>query len=424
MEGRSVPYHLPYYKRNLYVLSFTIFLAAVSWNQVVPFLPIFLRDLGVPDSDLAQWSGIIFAMQSVSGIVMQPLWGKLADRFGRKPMVVRAGICLVLIYMGMSICKTAWQLAIFRFLNGALTGFIPGSIALIATNTPELLSGRYVAIAQTASATGGIIGPAIGGALAGLFGFRGAMQISGVVVLFSTLLVIWIVKEPNKASINVETSLLEDFRIAVRNPVLLVVMGTTMIAWIVSGAIQPILTIYLEQLSSVEAHWLSGIVFSLPGLGFLLTAYRWSCLGERISYYGALLRGLIGTGLSVFALALVTNIWQFAIFYFVSGVFMAAIAPCAAALIATKVDESFRGRAYGIQQAAGTMGGFVAPLAGGMIGGLLGLRYVFVFTAAVSLLGALMLRGKPGAQRVVAPTKMQARLWPHTAIPWKGRPHN
>ncbi|HYH05153.1 MAG TPA: MFS transporter, partial [Bacillota bacterium] len=92
----------------------------------MPFLPLFIQDLGVKDG-IAFWSGMILAAQTVASIVMMPLWGKVADKYGRKPMIIRAGICLALIYLGMSLCQTLWQLLLLRLLNGMLTGFIPSS---------------------------------------------------------------------------------------------------------------------------------------------------------------------------------------------------------------------------------------------------------------------------------------------------------
>ena len=81
---------MKYFKRNLYLLTITNFLAASSWNQVVSFLPQFLKELGVHEG-VQGWAGLIFPMHFVSGIIMQPVWGKISDMVGRKPMIVRAG---------------------------------------------------------------------------------------------------------------------------------------------------------------------------------------------------------------------------------------------------------------------------------------------------------------------------------------------
>jgi DHA1 family multidrug resistance protein-like MFS transporter len=381
---------MEYYKRNLYLLTFTNFLAACSWNQVIPFLPQFLKELGVQEG-IEGWAGLIFSMHYIAGIIMQPVWGKIADMVGRKPMVVRAGFCLSGIYFGMSLCTAPWHLALYRFLNGALTGFIPGSIALIATNTPKELSGRYVAIAQTGNAAGGIIGPAIGGLLAAFFGFRTAMKVSGTVVLISTLLVLFFVREENKTKVEKKTSLTEDFIAAFNMPVLMSVMGTVMLSTIISTSIQPILTLYLEELNPNISKALSGAIYSIPGIAFVLFAYRWTALGERTSYPRIIIMGLVGVSLSTAALSLSNTIPQFATVYFLTGIFLAALTPSAAALIAKDVDEDFRGRAYGMQQSASLLGGAITPTLAGIIGNAIGIRYTFLSMGLLVLAATALL---------------------------------
>ncbi len=375
---------MEYFRRNLYLLTVTNFLAASSWNQVVPFLPQFLNELGVHEG-VQGWAGLIFSMHFVSGIIMQPVWGKISDMVGRKPMIVRAGLCLSGIYFGMSFSTAPWHLALCRFLNGALTGFIPGAIALIATNTPKEFSGRYVAIAQTGSAAGNIVGPSLGGILAALFGFRTAMRVSGVVVLISTLLVLLFVREENKVKPKERTTLVQDFILAFKMPVLTSVMGTVLLSTTISMSIQPMLTLYLEELNPFISKALSGAIFSMPGLAFVLCAYRWSSLGERISYPPVIILGLIGVSFNTAALSLAPTVWAFALIYFITGIFLAALTPCAAALIANKIDDSFRGRAYGMQQSASLLGGAITPALAGLIGNVLGIRYTFICMGSLVL---------------------------------------
>ncbi len=163
---------IPYYKRNLYVLWFATFLVSASWTQVIPFLPLFLAELGVTEN-LDFWSGLAVSAHFVTGMIMMPIWGKLGDRYGRKPMLIRAGLSLSIIYFLTSLSTEAWHVVVARLANGALTGFIPMSISLVGTNTPPQYSARYVASVQTSSAIGTIVGPVIGGTLAGIFGVRG-----------------------------------------------------------------------------------------------------------------------------------------------------------------------------------------------------------------------------------------------------------
>jgi len=349
-----------------------------------------MEEMGVSKQSLLTWVGIVFAFQSVASIFTMPFWGKMGDKYGRKPMAIRAGICLGLIYYAMTFCRNPFQLTVLRFLNGALTGFVPMSMALIATNTPQDEAPKYLATAQTCSAAGQILGPAIGGLMAGVFGYEGTMWVSGTAVLTSTLLVALLVREPNKPEITQQTSLLQDFAISVRSKVLATIMITVMVFGIYNASISPILALHLSRINGASTPvWLSGLVFSLPPAALMLTAHRWTRFGQRSGYDRGIHIGLVGAAVTAIVLAFVHNIWVFAAVFFVSGIFMAAIWPSTSALIVAKVHEEFRGRAYGMHQSATMVGTLIAPLAATRIGGAYGLPSVFLFVGLVALAGAV-----------------------------------
>ena len=379
---------MPYHRRNLYILSASIFLTCVSWNQIIPFLPLFIKQMGVKQN-LLSWVGWIFALQSAASVVSMPYWGKLGDKYGRKPMAIRAGLCLSAIYCGMALCHTPLQLAALRFLNGALTGFIPSSMALIATNTPEEEAPRAIATAQTAAAAGLIVGPAIGGLLASLLGYRGSMVFSGALIFLSVIAVWLMVQEKNKASVVEQTSLLQDFATALQSPVLSSIMLTVMVTGIFGAAITPILALHLSRLNHGVPDWFTGLVFSLCPAALLLTAHAWSRFGERNGYQRGIQIGLIGIAISALALTFVRDVWVFAGVFFVTGLFLAAINPSTGALICTRVDPTFRGRAYGMQSSATMVGTVAAPLIATRIGMEFGLAYVFTFIGIIALAGTV-----------------------------------
>lgn len=380
---------MPYYKRNLIVLSTTIFLASVSWNQVIPFLPLFVRDLGTTsEKAVLNWMGVIFALQSLSSVFAMPLWGKMGDKYGRKPMAIRAGICLAGIYFAMSVCRTPVQLALLRFLNGALTGFIPMSMALIATNTPETKAPRYIATAQAASASGLIVGPAVGGLLASVMGgYRASMEVSGAVVVLSTLIVWWLVKEPNKLEGTETTSLLDDLRMSLQSKILSAIMLAVMVLGVYYASLSPVLTLHLTRIRGSSPEWLIGAVYALPSVAMVLTAHVWASVGKRRGYFFSVQIGLAGAAVAAIALAFIHEIWAFAALYLMGGLFSSAIGPSTGALIATRVPENFRGRAYGMQQSATTLGSLIAPLLATRIGTSFGISAIFWFIGIVSFLG-------------------------------------
>ena len=382
---------MPYYKRNLIVLSLTIFLASVSWNQVVPFLSLFMKEMGiVDDKKLLTWVGIVFALQSSASIISMPFWGKLGDKYGRKPMTIRAGVCLTGIYFAMSLCQTPLQLAVLRFLNGALTGFIPSSMALIATNTPEDRVSKSLAFTQTVSSIGLIVGPAVGGFLAEKFGYRCSMQVSGASVLISTVLVWLLVREVNKVELANQTTLLQDLFLSLRSKALSSVMLTVMVAGIYSQAIYPMLALHLGNLNGGASVELTGKIMALPPLALAITAMAWTSLGGKRGHHNTIKLGLIGAALSGFMLFFIHDISSFAAIFFISGIFLAAIGPCTAAIICERVPESFRGRAYGMVQSSTTVGALIAPLAATRIAAEYGIPSIFLFVGLIALIGVIV----------------------------------
>lgn len=384
---------MPYYRRNLIVLWLTTFLASASWTQVVPFLPLYLQELGVREN-LSQWASAVFAVQFAAGILMAPLWGKIADQRGRKLMTIRAGLCLSAIYFLTGLATAPWHVLVLRFLNGALTGFIPSSMTLVATNTPQHLAARYVALLQTAQAAGSIAGPVMGGFLATVAGIRGSFFLSGANVLFSVILVILLVKEPNKAAVTNRSTLLEDFATALHHPALTRVLSITVLAMIGTVSIQPILTVYVGELVAdpSKATAMSGVIYALPGLALMLTANGWVRFGQRRGYDTAVLCALLGSGALGVALGFVRSLVLFSVLFFLQAVCLAGLRPVSGAIISEHVEEEFRGRAFGMQQAANTIGGLIGPTLAGLVSARLGNASVFWTIGLILMAGAMYLR--------------------------------
>lgn len=368
---------------------------------MIPFLSLYLLELGATPDNVSQWSGLTFSMHFLSALIMMPVWGKLSDRVGRKPMAVRAGISLSIIYFAMSLCRAPWQLALARLLNGALTGFIPMSTALLATNTPKQYASRYVASMQTAVASGNLLGPVLGAVMASAFGIRGAMRVSGMAVLISALLVLLLVQERHKPTGEVkQTKIIDDFRFAFKSPILWVVLFINVVASIGTVGIQPILALHVEDLiAASQSAWVGGLretlvalVFMLPAIGFILTATRWVGWGEKFGVQKVVSIALLGAGITSVVTGLIHNVIAFMIIFFITGLFTAALRPTAAALIATEVEPAFHGRAFGMQTSAQTIGGLIGPLTGGLVAGAWGNQSVFVMVGLMLLAAPLVMR--------------------------------
>jgi len=156
------------WKKNLAVLSLALFLVLVAWSSIIPFLPLYLeQELGVKgEAAIKFWTGIIFGISFLTMMIVSPFWGEIADRYGRKLMVIRSGIGLTLVIMLMGFARTPMQLFFLRLINGTISGFNPASVALVSINTPKEKVGFSLGILQAGVVAGSILGPVLGGLLA------------------------------------------------------------------------------------------------------------------------------------------------------------------------------------------------------------------------------------------------------------------
>ncbi len=380
--------------RNLYILWIGCFLAATSFSLVMPFLPRFIAELGVTEN-LYTWAGWTYAVSFMASAIMSPIWGNLADRFGRKPMIIRSGLSIGIIYLLMSVVTSPYQLFALRLLNGTMSGFIPSSIALLATNTPEHRVGRALALLQTGTASGVILGPVLGGTLADLLGIRMTMRIGWALIWAATLLVIVGVREQKLGAGKARTSPLQDIRLALSNRTLFAVMVSAMLVNASIQSLEPILTKFVPTLHldaplvrltgallgrADATGTIAGFIFSLPAIAAVLAAPRWARLGERVGFAKLMALGLGLAGLLAMPQALVTTAGALIGLRFLYGIMTAAVQPSINATLAEVVHPSFRGRAYGINQSAMFLGAVMGPTLGGSVADHFGPRAVFVFT--------------------------------------------
>nr|WP_263326801.1 MFS transporter [Neobacillus sp. Marseille-Q6967] len=374
------------WKRNLWVLWIGVFFTSASFSMVIPFLPIFLLQIGVHDHT-ELWSGLLFSAAFFAGAIASPFWGRMADKYGRKPLLIRAGLALVFVYTLTAFVTNPYQLLALRITQGLLSGFIPGAIALVGTNTPSQKVGYALSLISSASASGGIIGPLLGGGIATLTGNRVAFASAGFIVLISTLLVIFLVKEENFTPSKERGSIKNDFRVALANRSFMLVLLLTAITACSVMTIEPVLPLYIVDLggSSEHASLLAGIVFSLPGIASVLFAPYWGKWADKVGFQRVLFIGLLGGGIGMVAHIVFSNILGFSIIRFIFGIFFCAVFPALNGLVVKSTAEDFRGRAFGLSQTATQFGGMIGPIIGGAIGGIFPVQMVFIVTGILLL---------------------------------------
>ena len=182
------------WRRNLAVLWFGTFMAGIGFSEVMPFLSLYVDSLGhFTHNELSLYSGLAFAASYLVTAIASPLWGKLADRTGRKLMLVRASAGMAIVFILMGLVTNVWQLIGLRLLQGVFSGYISNANALIATQVPKRKSGQALGTLVTGNVSGALLGPLLGGTLASFFSYRVTFFITGAlfvgVFLVTTLMV-------------------------------------------------------------------------------------------------------------------------------------------------------------------------------------------------------------------------------------------
>jgi len=393
---------MKYWRKNLYVLWGTQFLAMVGVNLIVPFLPFYIRHLGVTgDQELARWSGIIFAAPFAMAFFATPVWGTLGDRYGRKLMVVRAilGLGLAQILIGMS--GDIYQLLAFRLLQGLISGYIAASLALVSITTPTEKIGYALGLLQTATAGGTVLGPSIGGILADLISYRSIFFIiAGLCFVGGFLIWKFVQEEAIPPADGVQPSIpkvRDNIRFFASHPQLRTIGLLIFSAQAGALMIEPIFALFIEQFRS-DTKFLAtlvGGIFSIAGIFMVIAAPWWGKRNDRIGYRKNLVAAVSGTGLSYAAHAVVPNVISLGFLRAGLGFFRGGILHSLFSLTSHHVGPERRGGIIGIASSLAILGNTVGPLVGGMIAGHFGIRTVFGVNSIIFLvMGVVILRSK------------------------------
>ncbi|VBB08970.1 tetracycline resistance protein teta/multidrug resistance protein mdtg [Lucifera butyrica] len=380
------------WKRNLFVCWFGVFVTSLGLSQIVPILPLYIAHLGIHDTaKIEQWAGITFGVTTLVMAAVSPLWGWAADKYGRKPMLLRASLGMCLVISSMGFVQNVYQLLGLRLLQGTISGFYSGSITLIATQTPTERAGWALGTLATGAVGGTLLGPLLGGYLAETMGFRSVFLSIGALLLVAFLLSLLFVKEDFTASQGKVLGFQEVWRL-LPNPGLLVAMFvTTFVLQLALYSIEPIITVYIGQLSRNTAHiaLISGTVFAASGFASMLAAPRLGKLSDRIGPQKVILTALIAGGLLFIPQAWVQNAWQLGGLRLLLGIVTAALLPSINTLLKRNTPDEVAGRAFGYNQAAQFLGMFSGSVLGGQIAAAYGIHYVFFVTSTLLLLNAL-----------------------------------
>ena len=380
------------WQRNLFICCMASFIVSVGMSQMAPILPLYIQELGVEaPEDVARWSGIVFGCNFVSLAIFSPIWGRLADKYGRRPMILRASGWLGLIMIALGFAQSVWQLAGLRLLQGAMSGFQAAVVPLIAAETPRDKSGWAMSMFFASQVTGGLLGPVFGGGLSEVIGYRHSFFLIGSLCLLGCLALTFLheTRRPAPAA-TVAMSTRETFAGLPYRTATLAVFLTTFLMHFSITCVQPMLTVYVAEIAPDTEHLavVSGFVFSCSGLASMLFASRLGHMSDTIGAHRVLLGSLTLAGMVSFPQGLVTTPLQLGVLRFIHGIAMAGLIPATNDTIRKMTPSSCLGRIYGFNQSAQFIGMFTGAFIGGQLTAWIGFAHMFFVVGALLLLCA------------------------------------
>ena len=385
------------WQRNLYTLWIAELVAIAGFTVVLPFLPYYVQDLGVTELEQVElWSGLLFASQAVAMAVFSPIWGSVADRYGRKLMVERAMFGGAVMMGAMGFVQNVQQLVVLLTLQGCLTGTIAAATTLVASSVPRQRSGHALGLLQMAVYSGASAGPLLGGFVADHFGYRAAFVVTGALLFLAGVTVAIFVHEEFEPPHREAGSRKGDFWLGVRavfrSRELLVVLGIELMMRLGTRIMGPVLPLFVQTLVPGEAR-VASLVGLITGLGAATSAVGAVLLGrasDRLGYRTVLLTCALGMAVVYVPQFFVTTPVQLLILQAAAGAVMGGGLAVIGAMLANLSPEGRQGAVYGLDWSAISAANGLGPMTGAAVAVGLGLRVPFLFAAGIYGLAALI----------------------------------
>jgi len=393
------------WRRNVWALTLTVFVAFVGFQFFSPFLPLYIRELGVDDpAMIALWSGLLAAVTpGVSG-VLSPVFGRLADRFGRKIMLIRSLVGFVVIVAAMGIVTSVEQLFLARLLMGLFAGFTPMVMALASVSAPRDRVPAAIGMVQSAQLLSVAVGPAIGGYVASHFGIRYAFFATAALCAVALLGLIVLFQEvapgaPGAARVPPPRMPL---RRVLEFPHFTVVVALLLIAQFLDRGLGLLIPLQVAQMPGVEKFAATaGAIVSIGAVAATTSANVAARLTRGIPAARLLLIGLLVGGPLCVGMAFARNWWTLLVLRALAGLCLGAAITLTYSLGAAIVPAEHRGTAFGWLGLGLQVGTAISPLVSGALAAAsIPGAYIFygvLAWAAAALLafGARGLRSRP-----------------------------
>lgn len=388
--------------------------AIVGFDFTLPFIPLYLQhDLGVHGlGQTAIWAGLIGFGPAIPATIFGPLWGRLADRFGYRAMLIRAMFCSSIMLTLMGLTPSPTILLVLRMVQGALTGTTFAAQALVAAAVPEKETARSMGLLQMSIFVGATFGPVGGGAVAQLLSYRASFVAAGILIALATLVVVRYVREPARRGVQRETedkdrpSILTVLAI----PAFAAALVLTLATQVAATSLLPVIPLYVQDLlhGGRNAASYTGWLLAASGVAAAIGSYAAGRLHRRVGLQPLLYTSIALSSLLLIPQALVETFLSFLLLRCAGAFAFGALLSLVSTWAATSSPRNAKGTAFGLIGAASSMGFGTGPLLGGALAAALGIRAVFVISGAMLGIMPIVAAGTPTLLPVAH--RLRARL--------------
>lgn len=398
------------WKRNLYILWFGNFFCSAGIGMIIPFLPLYVQELGIHDvKKAALWAALIFGINHMMIAIMSPFWGRFSDKYGQKTAMLRSGFGQSIVIAAMGLVHSPVQLLLLRALFGTMGGYSASSVALMAIETPKQDVGKALGMLQTGQVTGQLMGPLLGGILAEWLGMRNSFFFTGLFILISGFLTLFGVKEMKQyekfkfrwfkqpgtdeqvqtRQLPKKTQLRETVK---QSPVILTLFVSTFLIAASFQSISPIITLYVKSMH-IDNHVeiMAGLIFASSALGTVIAAPFLGKLGDKYNHLTVLLCCLLLISLLYIPQATISNAWILMGARFLSGLCVGGLVPSISSILRSLTPIHIQGSVFAYNAGANSLGNVSGALFGGLVASSLGIAVVFYLIAGVFFVHFLML---------------------------------
>lgn len=359
------------WKVNLYTIWFAQVISYISFGFGLPFLSFYIQDLGVTEpGKLKMYTGLLNTVCGLASAISTPVWGILADKFGKKLMLLRAIFCATLIIAAMGMATQVNQLVFLRFAQGLFTGTVTAAAILVTWNTPREHLTYALGFLSSSSFIGTSIGPMIGGLMAEMVGYRNSFYLGALLMLANFLMVLYAVHENKNSGEKPQQGFA--YQVQARNWISLQMVTLIMTLFFLAVArsiFSPFLALYVQEIRS-EVIGASGITGMISGIVALMAALSGIFLGHFGDQWNKkrLLIGLFGIGVAISVILIpLRNLWFFTLVLAMLFLAIGGIEPIITVIASESTSKNRQGAILGILGFVSNLGFALAPMLGGFI---------------------------------------------------------